>query len=283
MKQPTKIAGIATGGILLAMSLISFAWPQHAAFGYGECSAPTELTEAQNPTHPKKVKLAWGQYDFSLCGQDLTTKSYIVEVRDLQNNLIITKTKTRNDKFSLPNAYQNINWKELGYHTAVQFRVRTVSDVGTMSDWSDYYEFTTIVQNPTLHIATVSNDSTTNTSTVKFSWDTISNPTDFKYYRLKVFQNKYIATDATHYRTETTTLLSHKFKDIHDVETQLTNLHELENFNDEAPRDQYTYTAKLFATYKINGEIVHSEKDIQNFGLDYAGRVNQYLTGPDNV
>lgn len=280
--RSTRFVALAFSGALVVITLATSFIPQQVAFGYGECSAPIKLAAGQNINHPRKVKLVWGEYDLSLCGDGETTKSYHIEVRSPDDTLLVEKTKTRQSKFELPPARQNVQWKKLGYNRQVKFRVRAVSTTGTTSAWSDYYTFNTVVENPRLRIVTTFNDPGKNTSNVKLYWPQISNPSDFAFYRLKVYQYHYVAQPNDKYELHFSELVSKKLKNIAQTEVTLSHLYEWQNLNDETPRDEYLYKAKLFAVYRIDGEKVPSEKYISDFGISYDGQVDYYLEGPDS-
>lgn len=280
-RQYSSLAvSIVLAGIVVVMTLAALVIPSRGARGYGECTAPTRLSHEQNPHHSNKIKLSWGEYDFSVCDDELTTKSYEVEVREIDGTLLVEKTKTRSSEFSVPNPYQNIKWKKIGFHKEVKFRVRTVADDETTSGWSDYYEFTTRVQNPDLDLFKWTHDEAAGTANVKFSWTQIKNPTDFKFYRVRLEQDKYTPISDDQYKKATTTLFSTKVKDIDSTEKIVENLREYKDVSGEAPYDEYYYKAAVFAVYRIDGEKVQSEKSISNFGISFGGSVFYSINPP---
>jgi hypothetical protein len=267
-------------GVLATVTAILI--PPQRAYGYGECSAPGNLQYAGVPNERiYKVQLIWDEYDFSLCDQNVVTKAYDIEIRNSADEIIREKTRTRNDKFSLPKAATKIKVKLLDYNEQLKFRVRAVANDGTTSNWSDYIAFTTPLQRPKIEVNKVAYDENNHTADVQLSWKQLDD-TGFKFYRVKLTQYWYEAVSTTKYSLHTSTLLSKKITNNSTTAVTVQGLQEYLDQTDEQPYDEYYYIATVFGSYTIDGQTEKTQVAAKQFSVDSAGNLTTYFSHPSD-
>lgn len=279
-RMPTNKILWPVASVLALSAIVAVFLPQHQAYGYGECTAPGNLAYAGVPgDRVYKVQLTWGDYDLSLCDEDLTTKAYDIQVKNSAGDIVRAKTRTRIDKFSLPPLGTKIRVKLLGYNKTLQFRVRAVANDGTTTAWSHYFEFTTPLQKPHVSVTKSGYDSAAHSIDGHVEWDALADQ-DFQWYRVKLTQYWYEAVGSNSYQLHTTTLLSKKITDNKTTSAAFQDVKEYLDKTQEQPYDQYYYEATVRGVYDLDGEDVKTPLTTKQFSVDSGGNLTTYFNPP---
>jgi hypothetical protein len=242
----------------------------HQAFGYGECSAPEKLAYAGPTTHRvQKIRLTWGEYDMSLCEDEVTTKAYEIQVRNSADELILEKTKTRFDKFSKVDPKTKLQVRKLGFNKDLKFRIQAIGNDDSTSGWSEYVDFTTPLKQPRLQLSKFTRDTINHTADVQLNWTELDSE-NFEYYRVKLIEYWDEAVDSNKYNRHSSEVLSQKITDPATTTVTVNDLHEYWDKSSEKPYDKYSYVATVYASYTIDGEATNTRTSTKQFTINFS-------------